>query len=185
MNTQNLEIIDNKISNILITSDNIVNELNEQNDKLNNISNKIIQYEEILNISKYLYKTTTSWLYSLDYFNIYQKYQNYNKIKIEELELDNFNDDIIIYDKEDNNLLGSPHCVERNNNLLGSPHCVERNNNLLGSPHCVERNIINKLKIVKDKAIYIGNILDKQNNILDEHKNAIIELEYKQRRILD
>ena len=156
MNTQNLEIIDNKISNILITSDNIVNELNEQNDKLNNISNKIIQYEQILNISKQLYKTTTSWLYSLDYFNIYQKYQNYNKIKLEEIELDDFNDDIIIYDKvEDTNLLD------------------------------VERNLINKLKIVKNKAIYIGNILDKQNNILDEHNIAIVELEHKQRNILD
>lgn len=156
MNTQNLERIDNKISNILITSDNIVNELNEQSDKLNNISNKIIQYEQILNISKQLYKTTTSWLYSLDYFNIYQKYQNYNKIKLEEIELDDFNDDIIIYDKvEDTNLLD------------------------------VERNLINKLKIVKNKAIYIGNILDKQNNILDEHNIAIVELEHKQRNILD
>ena len=156
MNTQNLERIDNKISNILITSDNIVNELNEQSDKLNNISNKIIQYEQILNISKQLYKTTTSWLYSLDYFNIYQKYQNYNKIKLEEIELDDFNDDIIIYDKvEDTNLLG------------------------------VERNLINKLKIVKNKAIYIGNILDKQNNILDKHNIAIVELEHKQRNILD
>jgi hypothetical protein len=156
MNTQNLERIDNKISNILITSDNIVNELNEQSDKLNNISNKIVQYEQILNISKQLYKITTSWLYSLDYFNIYQKYQNYNKIKLEEIELDDFNDDIIIYDKvEDTNLLG------------------------------VERNLINKLKIVKNKAIYIGNILDKQNNILDEHNIAIVELEHKQRNILD
>jgi hypothetical protein len=170
MNTQNLEIIDAKISNIIITSDNIVNELNEQNNTLNNISNKIIEYEQILNISKYLYKTTTSWLYSLDYFNIYQKYQNYNKIKLEEIELDDFNDDIIIYDKvEDTNLLGT----ERN--II----------NKLGSTHDVERNIINKLKIVKNKAIYIGNILDKQNNILDEYKNAITELEHKQRNILD
>jgi hypothetical protein len=95
----------------------------------NNSDNTIINYQMLLSISKNLYNKTTSFLYSIDYFNLYNKYKNYNKIKIAEIELDLY--------KLNN--------YENTNEIIV---CDD-----------VEDNKINKLRIVKNKATYINNTL--------------------------
>ena len=132
-NIDKLNSIDNKISTLLHETDEIINELNEQNNIINNITYKIINYENILNISKTIYNKTTSFLCSIDYFNLYNRYKNHNKIEeIELLELNNENIYLLtVNDTEDteDNII-SKLIIVRNKTLYINDTLDKQNNKL-------------------------------------------------------
>ncbi len=88
----NLERIDTQLFSTLYTSDQVISELNEQTDKINDINNKIYSIKKYINKSKSMYKTITSWLYRIDYFNLYNKYLNYSVTTPELIEMEKIND---------------------------------------------------------------------------------------------
>ena len=90
----NLERIDTKLLSTLYTSEQVISELNEQTDKINDINNKIYSIKKYINMSKSMYKTITSWIYRIDYFNLYNKYLNYSVTPPELIEMGQINDAI-------------------------------------------------------------------------------------------
>ena len=133
----NFERIDNKLSNSIYTSGQIITELNDQSEKINDINNKLYDIKKCVNLSKCMYKMITSWFYRLDYFDIYNRYINYSLSQSELIEMNKLPEEEFI-------------------------NTIE-----------IEDNVVNKLKILKERSIYINEQLDKQNENLQNISNDI------------
>ena len=150
----NLTIIDNKLTDTINTSSIIIKELSEQNDKINKINNNLNHINESINISKTIYKRMSSWLYKLDYFDLYKKYLEYTttNLNIEEnIELQNLKNNIL-----------------ENNILYNNTNIIE-----------TEDKILNKLSLLKLHSEVINKTLDIQNDNIVLINNTIDNIDIK------
>jgi hypothetical protein len=91
-----LSSIDNKLSNIINTSTEVITELENQNNTINNISKQLLDINNYIYLSKKIYNNLGNILYNLDYYNLYDKYNN---VIVEEcIEMETFDDNINAYE---------------------------------------------------------------------------------------
>jgi len=155
-----MEQIDNKLSNIIYTSGEIINELNDQNETINKIKTNLLNTNKYINISKNLLYSMKSWFYIIDYFDLYKKYINYSTSHIETIELDTFiepqNTNIIVDDIDDD--------IDDINDI--NDNIDDINNNIDEYD-----KILDKINIIKNRSIYISKTLDKQTEKIKEIDN--------------
>jgi hypothetical protein len=123
-NEIDLHIIDNKLINTINTSSQILYELDKQTKKINEMNLKLYDIKKSINISKSIYKSISSWLYRLDYFDLYNKYLNYTTEtpEIIDKEINIYQDDITNTKNIDDNIINKIHVLKNQsleiNNIL-------------------------------------------------------------------